>query len=62
MALWFGERHTLDPRPGGIFRVRSAPGTLLTGLIRKSHRIAASRSLGDGRSRRSTAWRLIGRN
>ena len=21
MVRWFGQRHTLDPRPGGIFRV-----------------------------------------
>jgi len=49
MALWFGQQHTLDPRPGGIFRVEVGAGTLLTGLIRKSHHIAASCSPGDGR-------------
>ena len=50
MARWFGEQHTLDPRPGGIFASTSAPGTLRMVLIQKSYRLAASRSLGDGRA------------
>jgi len=50
MARWFGQQHILDPRPGGIFASRSPPAILLAESTRKSHRIAASRSLGDGRA------------
>jgi uncharacterized protein YndB with AHSA1/START domain len=31
MAQWFGERHTLDPRPGGIFRVEVGRGAVACG-------------------------------
>ena len=31
MALWFGQRHTLDPRPGGIFRVEVGAGNIAHG-------------------------------
>src|SRR5215831_19856816 len=31
MALWFGQQHTLDPRPGGIFRVEVTTGTFARG-------------------------------
>jgi uncharacterized protein YndB with AHSA1/START domain len=32
MASWFGERHTLDPRPGGIFRVAVTGATVASGI------------------------------
>ena len=50
MTRWFGQQHTLDPRPVVFFASRSAPGTLRVELIPKSYHIAASRSLGDGRA------------
>ena len=31
MALWFGRQHTLDPRPGGIFRVEVGAGNFAHG-------------------------------
>src|SRR5262249_23121934 len=31
MALWFGHQHTLDPRPGGIFRVEVSAGNVAQG-------------------------------
>lgn len=31
MAQWFGLHHTLDPRPGGIFRVEVAAGKFASG-------------------------------
>ena len=31
MALWFGQQHTLDPRPGGIFRVEVGAGNFAHG-------------------------------
>jgi uncharacterized protein YndB with AHSA1/START domain len=31
MARWFGEQHTLDPRPGGIFRVEVSAGNIVHG-------------------------------
>ena len=31
MARWFGEQHTLDPRPGGIFRVDVSAGNIAHG-------------------------------
>jgi len=33
MARWFGEEHTLEPRPGGIFAVRVALEHLARGLF-----------------------------
>ena len=50
MARWFGQQHTLDPRPGGIFRVEVSAGNFARGTYTKSYHIAASRSLGDGRA------------
>jgi uncharacterized protein YndB with AHSA1/START domain len=31
MAQWLGEQHTLDPRPGGIFRVTLSVGAVASG-------------------------------
>ena len=31
MARWFGKQHTLDPRPGGIFRVQVSAGNFAHG-------------------------------
>ena len=31
MARWFGQQHTLDPRPGGIFRVEVSAGNFARG-------------------------------
>jgi uncharacterized protein YndB with AHSA1/START domain len=31
MARWFGRQHTLDPRPGGIFRVEVSNGAIASG-------------------------------
>jgi uncharacterized protein YndB with AHSA1/START domain len=31
MARWFGQQHTLDPRPGGIFRVEVTGGKVARG-------------------------------
>jgi uncharacterized protein YndB with AHSA1/START domain len=31
MARWFGRQHTLDPRPGGIFRVEVGAGNFARG-------------------------------
>src|SRR3974390_2990815 len=31
MVQWFGERHTLDPQPGGVFRVAVASGGVARG-------------------------------
>jgi uncharacterized protein YndB with AHSA1/START domain len=31
MAHWFGARHTLEPRPGGIFRVEVSAGAVARG-------------------------------
>jgi uncharacterized protein YndB with AHSA1/START domain len=31
MARWFGEQHTLDPRPGGVFRVVLGSGAIASG-------------------------------
>ena len=31
MARWFGRQHTLDPRPGGIFRVEVSAGKFAHG-------------------------------
>ena len=31
MACWFGQQHTLDPRPGGIFRVEVTAGKIARG-------------------------------
>ena len=31
MARWFGKQHTLDPRPGGIFRVEVSAGNFAHG-------------------------------
>ena len=31
MALWFGQQHRLDPRPGGIFRVEVSAGNFARG-------------------------------
>jgi uncharacterized protein YndB with AHSA1/START domain len=31
MARWFGQQHTLDPRPGGIFRVEVTAGKFARG-------------------------------
>jgi uncharacterized protein YndB with AHSA1/START domain len=31
MARWFGQQHTLDPRPGGIFRVEVTAGKIARG-------------------------------
>lgn len=31
MARWFGQQHTLDPRPGGIFRVEVGAGNFAQG-------------------------------
>jgi uncharacterized protein YndB with AHSA1/START domain len=31
MARWFGHQHTLDPRPGGIFRVEVSAGNFAHG-------------------------------
>jgi uncharacterized protein YndB with AHSA1/START domain len=33
MAQWFGVRHTLDPRPGGVFRVEVAAGAVASGTF-----------------------------
>ena len=35
MARWIGLSHQLDPRPGGMFRVRSAAATLRAASTRK---------------------------
>jgi uncharacterized protein YndB with AHSA1/START domain len=35
MPLWFGEQHTLDPRPDGIFRVAVRGGAVARGLYRE---------------------------
>jgi uncharacterized protein YndB with AHSA1/START domain len=43
MAQWFGQEHTLDPRPGGIFRVTVSEGAVARGTyqeISPAHRIA----------------------
>lgn len=32
MARWFGRQHTLDPRPGGIFRVEVNAGEFASGI------------------------------
>ena len=43
MARWFGEQHTLDPRPGGIFRVEVSAGNFVRGTfteVRPHRRIA----------------------
>jgi uncharacterized protein YndB with AHSA1/START domain len=31
MARWIGQQHTLDPRPGGIFRVEVSSGAVASG-------------------------------
>src|SRR5262252_8848618 len=31
MARWFGQQHTLDPRPGGLFRVEIGAGNVARG-------------------------------
>ena len=31
MVQWFGRRHTLDPRPGGVFRVEVSAGAVACG-------------------------------
>jgi uncharacterized protein YndB with AHSA1/START domain len=31
MAQWFGREHTLDPRPGGLFRVEVSAGAVASG-------------------------------
>jgi uncharacterized protein YndB with AHSA1/START domain len=31
MAQWFGHEHTLDPRPGGLFRVEVSAGAVASG-------------------------------
>jgi len=31
MAQWFGREHTLDPRPGGLFRVEVSAGVVASG-------------------------------
>jgi uncharacterized protein YndB with AHSA1/START domain len=33
MARWFGQQHTLDPRPGGIFRVEVSAGNFARGTF-----------------------------
>ena len=33
MARWFGHQHTLDPRPGGIFRVGVSAGNFVRGTF-----------------------------
>ena len=43
MARWFGKQHTLDPRPGGIFRVEVSAGNFVRGTfteVRPHRRIA----------------------
>lgn len=35
MARWFGQQHTLDPRPGGIFRVEVQAGEFACGIYRE---------------------------
>jgi uncharacterized protein YndB with AHSA1/START domain len=35
MARWFGQQHTLDPRPGGIFRVEVTAGKFARGAYTK---------------------------
>jgi uncharacterized protein YndB with AHSA1/START domain len=43
MTQWFGLSHTLDPRPGGIFRVEVSRGNLAVGVFTEvlPHRRAA---------------------
>jgi uncharacterized protein YndB with AHSA1/START domain len=35
MAQWFGVRHTLEPRPGGIFRVEVSGGAVARGIYQE---------------------------
>jgi uncharacterized protein YndB with AHSA1/START domain len=43
MARWFGVSHTLDPRPGGLFRVEVSAGNVACGtytVVDRPHRVA----------------------
>jgi uncharacterized protein YndB with AHSA1/START domain len=35
MSRWFGKRHELDPRPGGVFRVEVSDGNVALGTFRE---------------------------
>ena len=43
MAQWFGIRHEIDPKPGGIFRVEVSAGNVAVGVfteVRPGRRVA----------------------
>jgi uncharacterized protein YndB with AHSA1/START domain len=35
MARWFGKQHTLDPRPGGLFRAEVSLGNIVRGIYKE---------------------------